>query len=41
MIVSCIFNISVTGIIGSIDFEEVDSPIKNVKIERLQGKDDS
>ena len=37
-IVSCISNISITGIGGSIALGEGADPIKNVKMERIQGK---
>ena len=39
MIMTCLSEVSMTGIIGSIYFEEGGDPIKNVKIERIQGKD--
>ena len=38
VIVSCISNISIIGIGGSIALGEGADPIKNVKIERIQGK---
>ena len=38
VILSCMSNISITGIVGGISFGDGADPIKNVKIERIQGK---
>ena len=37
IILSCMSNVSMTGITGNIAFGEGSDPIKNVKIERIQG----
>ena len=37
VILSCMSNVSMTGITGSISFEEGADPIKDAKIERIQG----
>lgn len=37
IILSCMSNVSMTGITGSIQFEEGADPVKNVHIERIQG----
>ena len=37
IIVSCMANVSIIGVVGSISFEGGD-PINDVKIERIQGK---
>ena len=37
IILSCMANVSMLGLTGSIDFEKGADPIKNVKIERIQG----
>ena len=37
IVLSCLSNVSMVGIIGSIDFEDGADPIKNVHIERIQG----
>ena len=38
VILQCMANVSMTGIVGSISFGEGADPIKNVKIERIQGR---
>ena len=38
IIMSCISNISMIGITGSIYFENGADPVKDVRIERIQGK---
>ena len=38
VILSCISNMSLTGIVGSIAFGNGADPIKNVRLERIQGK---
>ena len=37
IILECMSNVSMLGVIGSISFEGGADPIKNVKIERIQG----
>ena len=38
VILSCMSNISITGIVGGVSFGKGADPIKNIKIERIQGK---
>ena len=38
VILSCISNMSLTGIVGSIAFGNGADPIKNVRLERIQGR---
>ena len=38
IIVSCMSNVSIIGVVGSISFEGGGDPINDVKIERIQGK---
>ena len=35
---SCLYNVSMVGIIGNIAFGQGADPIRNVKIERIQGR---
>ena len=36
---SCMSNISIVGVVGSLSFEGDADPISNVQIERIQGSD--
>ena len=38
VIIACMSNISIIGLSGSLSFGEGADPIKNVKMERIQGK---
>ena len=35
---SCLYNVSTVGIIGNIAFGQGADPIRNIKIERIQGR---
>ena len=39
IIMSCMSNISIVGVVGSLSFEGDADPISNVQIERIQGSD--
>ena len=38
IITSCVYNVSFLGVSGQVKFERTGDPMKNIKIEQIQGK---